>query len=143
MARLFETALAQLPAELLAGRDSITVIGPDRPYRKRRFEPCVDVARILGRQLGLPVHVALQKRKSLHQKDRNKEDRHFKIIDSLIGRQSSVHPLLLEDVFSTGATANEAARLLKKNGANTVHLLSLLLNDDLEAVHGCNPEQAE
>ncbi|MBE7439365.1 MAG: hypothetical protein HS115_12975 [Spirochaetales bacterium] len=143
IARYFTSFLRNLPADFIAGRDSIAVIGPDKPYRKRRFEPCYDVARLLGNQLGLPVQTALWKRRSAHQKDRNKEDRHFQIIDSMAGLRGCARPLLLEDVFSTGATANEAARMLKKNGANSVHLLSLLLNDDLEAVHGCNPEQAK
>ena len=33
--------------------------------------------------------------------------------------------LLVDDVFTTGSTANECARILKKNGAHTVHVLTL------------------
>ncbi len=40
--------------------------------------------------------------------------------------------ILLEDVFTTGATANEAARVLKKGGVNDVTVLSLLFREDLD-----------
>ena len=37
--------------------------------------------------------------------------------------------LLVDDIFTTGATMNEASRILLENGAEKVYLLTLLRGD--------------
>jgi predicted amidophosphoribosyltransferase len=71
----------------------------------------------------------LRKRARRNQSGRTYADRFYAVHDSLafVGPARHRRWLLLEDVFTTGATANEAARILKKNGALSVFVLSLLL----------------
>jgi len=51
----------------------------------------------------------------------------FKIKDSLEYFRRSI--LLVDDILTTGATASEAARLLKKAGANKVAVLALAITE--------------
>jgi competence protein ComFC len=99
----------------------------------RNYQPCADV----GRALALALRPAwghgadLRKQKSKQQSARAYADRFFSVHNSLEfrGAAGPSKYLLIEDVFTTGATANEAARILKKNGAFHVFVLSLLLRD--------------
>lgn len=103
----------------------------------RNFQPCADMARALATALNVPCGPHLKKKKRKGQKIQGNQssqayvDRFFAIHDSLeyCGPMGSGNWLLIEDVFTTGATANEAARVLKKNGAFHVFVLSLLLRD--------------
>ncbi|MCB1322963.1 MAG: hypothetical protein KDK34_22090, partial [Leptospiraceae bacterium] len=49
---------------------------------------------------------------------------------ALNGSSGGAVQILLEDLWTTGATANEAARVLKKNGVRKVIVLSLLLREE-------------
>ncbi len=117
-----------------AGIDRIVWIDSGRSGRHlRNYQPCADLAGALASILR-PVFGSgadLRKRKGKQQSGQGFVDRFFALHDSLefCGPGTARRCLLVEDVFTTGATANEAARILKKNGALQVIVFSLLLRD--------------
>lgn len=131
----FLPALARLVGALDSPADdpwSVVHIDSGREgYARRSFQPCQDLSREIGRWTGMPYGAALRKT-SNRQSSNTRLGRFFRVQGSL--RQTRPVPgrvLLIEDVFTTGATANEAARILKKNGANFVLVISLLFREDL------------
>lgn len=120
-------------AELRAGAiDRIVwIVSGSAGRRTRNYQPCKDIARALAQTLAVSCGPDLRKRSQKTQSAQSYADRFFMIHDSLEfrGPPGPGNWLLLEDVFTTGATANEAARILKKNGALQVFVLSLFLRD--------------
>lgn len=92
--------------------------------RERGFNQSMEIARSLGQHLGLPVdHSSLWRNRAtppqadLPMKERQKNVRGaFECNADLSGKEI----LLIDDVMTTGATANEAARVLKLHGACSV-----------------------
>ncbi len=102
------------------------------PYLRqvRNYHPCHDLASLLGKMLNLPSGADIHKLKKEKQSGRSLTDRFFALHGSLrLDLRSIVSAssyLLVEDVFTTGATANEAARLLKQAGVSNVIIISVL-----------------
>ncbi len=102
----------------------------------RTFQPCADLAKIFGKILDLEQHIGadLEKKPSFQGKKQSHQDyrdRFLAIHDSLQLNPASPKPndknyLIVEDIYTTGATANEAARILKLNHANKVYVVSAL-----------------
>jgi ComF family protein len=92
--------------------------------RERGFNQALELARILGRQLGVPVaaRLCVKTRDTMPQtrlrwKARRKNIRDaFAVGADLTGR----HVAVVDDVLTTGATLGELARVLKRAGAATV-----------------------
>ncbi len=96
-------------------------------------ETDIEAARRAGFQLK-PEALVRKKRKKKKQSALHRTDRFVQIHDSLElgGRNVHIagqHILLIEDVFTTGATANEAARMLKLAGAGKVSLISVFFRE--------------
>ncbi len=102
-----------------------------KKMKERAFDQSFLIARETARTLGLPLANGLLRRvretepqamKTRAERLRNVRgafavDRPDRVADRDI--------LLVDDVMTTGATANEAARVLKRNGANRVHVFTL------------------
>ena len=77
------------------------------------------VAREVARDLGLPLDDVLARRSKRDQRDLGRSDRRA----NALGSFAVLHPLegarvlLLDDVFTTGATLGAAAQALKSRGA--------------------------
>ncbi|MCR9143840.1 MAG: hypothetical protein NXI24_16455 [bacterium] len=99
----------------------------------RNYQPCADVALALTRALAAPGGCGpdLRKKRAGQRSAQSYAERFFSVHNSLefCGAGEARTYLLVEDVFTTGATANEASRVLKKNGAFHVFVISLLLRD--------------
>ncbi len=96
---------------------------PER-LRERGFNQSMEIAREIGKQLQLPVdHDALARTRptasqaglALKERRRNVKGA-FECSTDFTGR----HILLIDDVMTSGATANECARVLKLHGASEV-----------------------
>ena len=97
----------------------------------RSWKPCKDIAHRVAEWTNLNMGADLFKKRKQNQRQMSFSERYFSIHDSF--KLSSSFPssipknyLLIEDVYTTGATANEVARLLKKQGVERVFVLSMV-----------------
>ena len=127
--------LAPLFAELLARRiaarygDAVVVPVPARLQRIRRYG--YDTVELLARRLQdthhLPVQRLLRRRRGRQQKGLDFASRASNLQGRIrLLRPSSQPVLLIDDVYTTGATVNECATLLAAAGAPSVRALTLV-----------------
>jgi ComF family protein len=99
--------------------------------RERGFDQAFLLARQVARVLHAPLESALLKRVAVTsaQATKTKAERAQNIKGAFeVNRPDWVegkNVLLVDDVFTTGATANEAAKILKKAGAGKVYIFTL------------------
>ncbi len=100
----------------------------DKERRKRGFNQAELLANEVGKRLNIPVLPALVKIKdTFQQKELTREDREsnlegaFKCVFDEIKR---LNVLLVDDIFTTGATANECSKVLLKGKAKSVSVLT-------------------
>ena len=97
-----------------------------RAVRKRGLNQAVFLARLIGRQLGIPAKSTLIKK--LRETDRqstlnaSKRQRNLKGAFHCKGSLEDKHIALVDDILTTGATANEISKVLKAAGANRVDI---------------------
>ncbi len=103
-------------------------------YLARGFDHTRTLARDLSRRTGVPVMRALRKvRHTPAQAGLTRARRRKNVARAFAARGGArvqgLNLLLLDDVFTTGATANAAAAALKKAGAAHVSILTLARAD--------------
>jgi ComF family protein len=113
-------------ATLAADRPAMLIPMPLHPTRQRErgFNQSHELARMLGRRLGLPVAPAVVERTrltppqaSLPWDQRQKAIRNaFRVCGEVVGQ----HIALVDDVMTTGASLHELAKALKTAGAQRV-----------------------
>ncbi len=134
---MFLPALFRLAAREKKSFDRIGYIASGKSgWKNRPYQPCRDIGRIFAEKQGLPCTADLRKKKNTKQSQKSYSDRFLDIHDSLEAAGSILPAksyLLIEDVFTTGATANEAARILKKSGVFSVTVWSMLHREDLDS----------
>lgn len=94
--------------------------------RQRGFNHAELLARDAGERLGLPVVNALERIRDTRQQARlSGEDRRHNMDDAfaLSADVKGRRIVLVDDVCTTGATANACARVLREGGAEAVYLL--------------------
>jgi len=130
MARWMNTA-----GEALLDDSSLIVPVPLHPRRlwRRRYNQSALLARALGEVSGKAVDVlALTRKKNTpsqgglnrYQRRRNVRAA-FRVPDSHAGAVRDQNIVLVDDVLTTGATAENCARALKKAGAGKIYVLTL------------------
>ena len=129
VALLFAHFLADAYERMYSGVSIVPV--PARPVsvRKRGWDHVGVIASILGNRLSVPVIRCLERmggspQKSLdfHERRRNLRGKiRLKRRHRLLPR----HVVLLDDVFTTGATVDECARVLVGAGAGKVNVLTV------------------
>lgn len=98
--------------------------------RQRGFNQAELVARKIGRKMELPVvsDFLLRIRDTKAQKELNDEERKNNLKRAFKTRTNKVqldHILLIDDIYTTGSTMNEAAKVLKQAGAAKIYCLSV------------------
>ncbi len=95
-----------------------------RRLRERGFNQAAEIARPLGRSLGIPVlsHVLRRVRPTATQTgfDANMRKRNVRGAFAAAERPVPKRIAILDDVITTGATASEAARALRRAGAEEI-----------------------
>lgn len=130
LARPLGCSLGRLPevqAEAMAVR-WVTCVPPDpQRFRKRGYHAAEDLARVVASEIGRPYRRLLVKpRSSPPQVGRTGRARRR----GLDGCFRARHPgddegvIVVDDVFTTGATAMEAARALRAGGYGDVFVLT-------------------
>ena len=131
--RRYAAVLAVLLAEAAAGwlcADDVLVPVPASPQalRRRGFDHAADIARELGRSTGLPVKRALGATRTADQRSLGRADRFVNRSGAFCVSLGVVPPhrvVLVDDVFTTGATLDAAARVLRAAGAAEVRALAV------------------
>lgn len=131
--RRYAAVLAALLAEAAADwlrADDVLVPVPASPQalRRRGFDHAADIAQELGRSAGLPVVRALGATHTADQRSLGRADRFanrsgaFRVIPEVA---PPLRAVLVDDVLTTGATLDSAARVLRAAGAAEVRALAV------------------
>lgn len=101
-----------------------------RRFRVRGFNQAEAIAKSLGRTLGIPVYGKYLRRvkNTLPMKMLNPSERQNNLKKAFIIGQNDVKLkviILLDDIFTTGSTVDEAASVLLKNGAEKIYVITL------------------
>jgi ComF family protein len=116
-------------AEMLAALDAdgcfsvVTFVPMTRKdYRSRGFNQAEVLARIIARQLQLPLKNLLRKTRETHlQSHLSAADRTTNLRDAFrLLPSEDDRVLLVDDIYTTGATVEECARTLKEGGVQSV-----------------------
>ena len=119
--------------EILPGRTesrpSVVPVPPRRSAKKHRpFDP---VRQVLNRCPTLNIIDCLERRGTQEQKRLSREDRAANVLNAFCvtpGAAIPPHPVLVDDVFTTGATAAGCASLLREAGAKTVDVVTFFMD---------------
>lgn len=109
--------------------DTIVVPIPTASSRKRQrgYDQAVLISRSIARQTGMSVVRALVRTGQTRQVGSKKADRLNQLKNAYVvvrpGRISGAHILLIDDVLTTGATLESAAKSLRRAGATQVDAL--------------------
>ena len=119
-------SLAALLVDAATGleRDVITYVPSTRAaVAQRGFNPAAEIARPLGRMLATPVEPLLEKvRATEDQASLSREDRRRNLTGAFASRPVTGRVLLVDDVMTTGSTADACARALLDAGASRVEV---------------------
>jgi len=104
---------------------------PLHPFRLRQrgYNQSIEISRVLAtvKQLPLELKAVVRARRTVSQTGLNAGERQ-KNMRSAFRLKYNIpcrHVLIVDDVVTTGATVNELARLLKRNGVQQVGVLSI------------------
>jgi len=135
LATALATLLARAGGSLLAGPDVVLVPVPLHRWRfvRRMYNQSALLARALGRRCAVPVLVdaLVRRRATRSQQGLSAAERQtnvrgaFAVRPAAAGRLAGRCAVLVDDVVTTGATAEACARALLAAGAREVRLLSL------------------
>ena len=121
--------LSSLCFDTIPEFDMVTYVpSSPRKYRKRGFCHTQILAKEIARRCAKPCRLLLKEHNRFQQKCEHFDGRFLNTIGQFeyISRPlDGARVLLLDDVLTTGATVNECARILKKNGAGTVLSLTI------------------
>jgi predicted amidophosphoribosyltransferase len=124
---------AHLAGELVAAvvprpaADVITYIPPDGDRSlKRGHQPAADLARELGSRWGLKVVPLLERTRPVaRQAGLSRPERRRNVRGAFVARaRPPATVVLVDDVYTTGATAAAAASALRAAGARAVHVVT-------------------
>lgn len=114
-------------ADACRGLDADLIVPmPLHPARlaERGFNQAMEIARALSRGLGVPVaaHACVREKRTSPQEGLSPDERRRNLRNafSCAGDFAGRHLLLVDDVATTGASADECARTLKQHGAGRV-----------------------
>jgi ComF family protein len=133
LAQALGTMMARAGAELLADADLIVPVPLHRSRLwQRRFNQAVALAQVIAERSGIPCAPLLLSRvkRTRQQVGLTRAQRQqnlqgaFRVAEHLRPRLGGQRILLVDDVLTTGSTANAAARALLRAGAAKVDVLA-------------------
>lgn len=127
-----EEILRKCAREAALWKGEVLVPIPLHPSRKRKrgYNQAALLARELSKRCGLPVDEKLlvRTRKTRAQKELNDQERMANLKNAFSVREGNIsykNIILIDDIYTTGSTVNEAARVLREKGAETVFFLCI------------------
>lgn len=100
--------------------------------KKRGFNQAEKIANKLGDLLDIPILDCISRVKNTKKLYKlNKEDREIELkngfkIKENINLIENKNVILIDDIFTTGSTANEISKVLKMNSVNSICIFTLL-----------------
>lgn len=112
-------AEALVPVPLHAGK-----------LKKRGYNQAEVFARAVSRETGIPLYsdLALRVKDTAPQKGLSREKRRFNVKNAFIIKKNDVElkcMVILDDIYTTGSTADELAALFKSHGVRRVYVLTV------------------
>jgi ComF family protein len=142
LAGLFALWLSRAARDLIEDADAVIPV-PLHPTRmiSRRFNQAAEIARPLACRAGLPYlpDVLIRRRDTKSQGGRSASGRRrnvqaaFAVPPGAWPKVAGRRILLIDDVLTTGATAEACARVLKAAGASAVHVAAVARVQEREA----------
>lgn len=117
----------------------ITEVAPDglipiplhkKRQRKRGFNQAALLAKAIGENMGVPVYdkMLLRVKNTKPLKLQNPQERQNNLKKAFIIKQNDVKldkVIIIDDIYTTGSTIDEAARVLKAHGVQEVYFITL------------------
>ena len=106
--------------------------------KKRGYNQCEELAKVISKKLNIPMNASVLIRKketkpqsglSFTQRKNNMKDA-FELKNTFDIYHKNM--LLIDDIYTTGATINSCSKLLKKKNANEVYFLTLSIGRDFD-----------
>jgi ComF family protein len=97
-------------------------------YATRGFNQATELCRHLGRSVDIPLVTNIRRTRWTQPQsnlDAATRRRNLKDAFAVVGRLDCRHPLIVDDVMTTGETARQLARTLLDAGAKTVNVLTV------------------
>ncbi len=143
LARVMAAMMARAAAPILADRPLLVPVPlHTRRLRQRRFNQAALLARMLGRSAGLAtLGMALERvrdtptSRGMTRTQRSKNVRGaIRVRPGAAARIKGAHVLLVDDVLTTGATAEACARALRRAGARRIDIVTFarVTHDNVE-----------
>lgn len=131
--RRYAAVLGELLVEcaegwLTPGEVLVPVPASPAAVRRRGFDHAHDITRVLGRLTGNPVARPIRATVSADQRALGREERFANRASAFVLRAGIAIPrraILVDDVFTTGATFDAAARVLRAAGVAEVRVLAV------------------
>ncbi len=100
--------------------------------KKRGWDQVEEILRHCRRSYGIKTLKLLRRKGNRQQKSLNYQERLDNLKSSIFLRNTMLHVpeklVLFDDIFTTGATVSECARVLKKAGAEQVYVLTIAID---------------
>jgi ComF family protein len=126
---LFAAVLEPLVRESFPELPIVPVPGNPLAVRRRGWDPMVEIARRLARRCRRRLLCLLRRRAGAPQKSLGYEDRILNLRGTISLRGTPPpQVLLLDDIFTTGATADECARVIRGGGGRIVRVLTVAID---------------
>jgi ComF family protein len=130
MASLIAALCFERAADVLENALCVTAVpSSGRKKWKRGFNQSEEIAKELARMGNRPyLNLLKEKESGRKQKSLGFTERFLNVLDKYELKKNAIQPcpvLIVDDVFTTGATLNECARVLKAGGFNPVFSLTV------------------
>jgi ComF family protein len=99
-----------------------------RRLRSRGFDQGLEIGKVLARRLNIPLSTALRRQRyTASQQALSREQRQRNLAGAFILRKPlpALRVALVDDVLTTGSTANEISALLQNAGVEEVHVWAI------------------
>jgi ComF family protein len=117
---------AELTAEAVPVAEGVVTYVPPDPDRglRRGHHPPRALAGALARRWGMPAEDLLRRRPGKRQRGLSRAERRRNVRGAFMAREAPRRIVLIDDVFTSGATANAAASALRAAGAARVEVVT-------------------
>ncbi len=108
--------------------------------RKRGYNQAEVLAKALGGKTGLPVYdkILVRIKNTAPLKNQNSKERQNNLKKAFLVRKNDVKLntiILVDDIYTTGSTVDEAARVLLDNGVGKVYVVALAGSEEVSLWH--------